>query len=279
MNVHKMRRVAIAAATLAVAGLSALPASAEPPAANSDISGKTVYLMPNAALRYGKSLLSRVYTRTGGVLELKGTGPCTIFNCPVVHNNVQLFARRVRLDLAAPAGAGPVLSDRTLREGDDGEDVKALQQALNAKGFNVTVDGKFGASTTQAVIDFQRSANLATDGVVGPAVRAALTQSAASVKPVEKAKPLEKVKEAIKEKIEQIKRKGGKLVLSRTLRRGDEGDDVRQLQEFLNSKGYKVTVDGRYGAETQSAIRDFQGRVGLNPDGSVGPLTLEKLNA
>lgn len=57
---------------------------------------------------------------------------------------------------------------RVLRQGDTGEDVKTLQLKLNAKGFSLLVDGKFGALTAQAVRDFQLRANITVDGVVGP---------------------------------------------------------------------------------------------------------------
>ena len=67
----------------------------------------------------------------------------------------------------------------TLRRGDKGELVKALQRALLAKGFSVGksgVDGDFGPATESAVKKFQQSNNLYVDGVVGPATWKALTK-------------------------------------------------------------------------------------------------------
>jgi len=66
---------------------------------------------------------------------------------------------------------------------------------------------------------------------------------------------------------------------TRTLRRGDEGEDVKALQELLNSVGYELTVDGNYGRGTKEAVRDFQKRKGLSADGNFGPNTAEKLLA
>ena len=50
-----------------------------------------------------------------------------------------------------------------------GEDVRALQGALNSLGFAAgSVDGIFGAFAERAVRDFQVNTGIAVDGVVGP---------------------------------------------------------------------------------------------------------------
>lgn len=70
---------------------------------------------------------------------------------------------------------------------------------------------------------------------------------------------------------------GSDLMLpDRTLRRGDQGPDVRILQRLLNEAGYDVTVDGNYGHGTQHAVKDFQRKEGISVDGSVGPQTRER---
>jgi len=57
-------------------------------------------------------------------------------------------------------------------------------------------------------------------------------------------------------------------------------DEVSQLQMMLNSVGsYGLTVDGKIGTNTQTAIRDFQLKNGLVVDGNYGPLTKEKLQS
>ncbi|MGW4683490.1 penicillin-insensitive murein endopeptidase [Streptomyces sp. NPDC004244] len=58
----------------------------------------------------------------------------------------------------------------TVREGDRGEAVKALQHLLNAKrGAGLAVDGAFGAGTAAAVRTFQGHAGLDADGIAGSA--------------------------------------------------------------------------------------------------------------
>lgn len=61
----------------------------------------------------------------------------------------------------------PTATDPTLRQGDSGAAVSELQQLLNAKGINITVDGVFGNATRAAVVQFQQQNGLVADGIVG----------------------------------------------------------------------------------------------------------------
>ena len=61
------------------------------------------------------------------------------------------------------------------------------------------------------------------------------------------------------------------------LRRGAKGDAVEFLQEMLNVKDIRVTVDGDFGPATEIAVKTFQKANGLTDDGIVGPKTWEKL--
>ncbi len=55
----------------------------------------------------------------------------------------------------------------TLTQGSRGQEVIKLQQALKDKGYNVTVDGIYGAKTREAVIQFQKDNGLTADGIAG----------------------------------------------------------------------------------------------------------------
>ncbi|MGZ5436843.1 MAG: peptidoglycan-binding protein [Pyrinomonadaceae bacterium] len=69
-----------------------------------------------------------------------------------------------------------------LKLGSSGPDVKTLQQKLKDLGFDPNgVDGNFGAGTKEAVIAFQQSKGLQTDGVVGPGTQAALDAAATAI--------------------------------------------------------------------------------------------------
>ena len=62
-----------------------------------------------------------------------------------------------------------------------------------------------------------------------------------------------------------------------TIRYGSSGDEVKKLQESLNSQGYKLDVDGQFGSATQSAVRYYQSKNGMTVDGIVGDNTWGKL--
>ena len=66
----------------------------------------------------------------------------------------------------------------TLKPGDNGAQVEALQVALKGLGYTVgTPDGVYGPATQAAVAKFQTASHLTSDGVFGPATLAALASA------------------------------------------------------------------------------------------------------
>ena len=64
------------------------------------------------------------------------------------------------------------------------------------------------------------------------------------------------------------------------LREGDEGTQVKRLQQFLNwYGGYNLAVDGSYGPKTKAAVKKYQKAEGLVSDGFFGPASLKKAKA
>jgi putative chitinase len=61
------------------------------------------------------------------------------------------------------------------------------------------------------------------------------------------------------------------------LRRGAEGDAVRELQANLLRLGRKVVVDGQFGPATERAVVQFQRDHQLTADGIVGPKTAAEI--
>lgn len=57
------------------------------------------------------------------------------------------------------------------------------------------------------------------------------------------------------------------------LRIGDSGEAVSDLQQQLNTLGYELTVDGKYGPKTQWYVKDIQLQAGLSGDGSFDTAT------
>lgn len=57
------------------------------------------------------------------------------------------------------------------------------------------------------------------------------------------------------------------------LKRGDSGDQVKDLQTKLNQNGANLEVDGVFGPQTEAAVKELQQNNGLTVDGKVGPET------
>lgn len=132
-----------------------------------------------------------------------------------------------------------------IRQGSRGNFVSILQYLLNMYGFNLTVDGIFGAGTARAVQQFQTNNNLTADGIVGRQTwQALLNLNPSSV----------------------------------VLRRGSRASAVMYLQRLLLSYLYPITsLDGVFGAETERAVKAFQTENGLTADGIVGSATWRAL--
>ncbi len=65
---------------------------------------------------------------------------------------------------------------------------------------------------------------------------------------------------------------------TRPLKLGDQGQDVIELQERLNTLGFNAGLeDGYLGRSTQQAVIEFQRSKGLTPDGIIGPNTYTAL--
>lgn len=62
-----------------------------------------------------------------------------------------------------------------------------------------------------------------------------------------------------------------------TLRLGDSGSAVTELQKLLSGKGAKLIVDGVFGNSTQTAVINFQRSNNLIADGIVGAKTWSAL--
>ena len=72
---------------------------------------------------------------------------------------------------------------------------------------------------------------------------------------------------------------GGKATTNTGLKNCSTGNDVKALQEKLNSLGYNTgKADGILGSKTEAAIKEYQKDHGLTVDGKVGNQTMTSLN-
>lgn len=162
----------------------------------------------------------------------------------------------------------------TVKPGEKSNTVRLLQYILNLLSDyyqyvpRVKVDGVYGPKSQNAVKEFQRRQALTPDGIVGPKTWQKLLVSYLGIEKF--LSPDKKLPES-------------PIVPKIVLKPGDEGDDVKMLQEFINnlSKAYSnipsVTADGIYGSQTQSAVKKIQELFGLNVDGNAGPKTFALL--
>jgi len=175
-------------------------------------------------------------------------------------------------------GIGQNPPNVVLRQGSRGGDVIELQFILNSIAAyyssipELVQDGVFGAGTTNAVIQFQKTFGLTMDGVVGPGTWAKLYSVYNSLKNVPT--PPEAPPPA-----------GTRPPYPGTLLRvGDSGPNVKTMQTFLNTIRTVYTAiqpplvaDGIFGINTKSAVTTFQQAFLLNPDGIIGPITWNKI--
>lgn len=164
--------------------------------------------------------------------------------------------------------------DGDLSPGDSGQDVAGFQYFLLLIGQyqdaipQIQITGVYDDQTRQAVEAFQRLYGLPITGNV------TLTDW----------NEIYKVYSGIIDSLpdsqfEQASRPFPGVVL----RRGSSGENVRLLQEYLNTISQvipeipSIEVDGQFGPATQNAVIAFQEYDGINPDGNVGAVTWEAI--
>lgn len=129
--------------------------------------------------------------------------------------------------------------------------IRLVQQRLKDWGYyDGPITGYYGELTKAAVIKFQKKHGLNAEGYLGP-----LT--------------LEKI---------------GIYVPANSTTSGYVGetpygpDTIKKVQQRLKDWGYyDGPITGNYGELTTAAVIKFQKKHGLNPQGYLGPLTLEKI--
>ena len=201
-------------------------------------------------------------------------GKSTWYKISYIYVAVKKLAELTSEGESIQDGAYP---GRPVRQGDRGLNVTIVQFYLNQAAqyvstvSPVTLDGVFGSGTRQQVINFQRYYNLTADGVVGQLTWDKMYRLFLSIRdgvdtpaqtpPASAAYP------------------------GSPLRIGSSGGNVSRVQNWLNDIGRvygqipSLTVDGRFGPATQSAVIVFQQTFNLTADGVVGPSTWNRIYA
>lgn len=135
------------------------------------------------------------------------------------------------------------------------EDIKTIQFALDAFGYELQTDGLGGPNTLEAVKVFQESKGLTADGYVGPATESALGIS-----------------------LYNGNSGSGSTASGNDkfpLKVGSVGPYVKCLEYGLHIANCypSNSYDGIFGPQVEAAVRQFQTRAGIGVDGIVGPQT------
>jgi hypothetical protein len=137
-------------------------------------------------------------------------------------------------------------------------DVRALQLHLNEHGANIEVDGLFGPETAGAVKDAQEAAALPKSGTVDGSLAKLLSGpgagSAATV---------------------IVGLSSGAGLKSRKAERRR----VARLQQLLSDRGFKCSIDGKFGSETSKRLHGFQLTADLPPTDVVDESTASSLGS
>ena len=160
-----------------------------------------------------------------------------------------------------------------LRRGDTGEFVRIIQYYLSviATFYKELVpaeaDGNFGPQTEEAVKVFQKQFDLPVDGIVGEQTWARMNE----------------VYDDIQNSVPEWASWDSIPYFPRRLVEGMSGDDVKQVQTWLNilSTGYPeikgLPVTGYFGSLTKADVLTAQTLFGITPSGVVGPITWDTL--
>lgn len=191
------------------------------------------------------------------------------------------------LTLSVLSAASSVLA---LERGDQGPSVRNLQQQLKKVGFyQAPISQVYDFPTEDAVRRFQKAAGLPVDGIVGTTTLQKLDKwrtpalSAQASDPAKKATLVSTIPKKPTGVSHSAKKSTTPVAVSKRsnpnfLVKGDEGEDVRVLQERLRIAGfYYGNATGIFGPITEEAVKRFQETYKLSPDGIVGRVTLSKL--
>jgi peptidoglycan hydrolase-like protein with peptidoglycan-binding domain len=168
------------------------------------------------------------------------------------------------------ASAAKKVGSQTLRTGDRGPRVRALQALLTQAGFKTGTDGQYGATTAKVVRRFQRAANLKPTGVADARTIAALKSATDGSAAKNTAGGFD-----VRATNGSPRHLGDRI----PLRKGMSGHDVKILQDFLVRTGYDTSVDGEYGTGTVKSVKQFEVDQQVDDDGVIDAADIDLLRS
>ena len=160
--------------------------------------------------------------------------------------------------------------------GDRGQDVKDLQTMLNQIGYNLAVDGIFGAATDEAVRQFQTSVGIAVDGQAGKATIVKIRETINVMQPQHDSwvwSLQDELNRAYNAGLAEDGIPGPEtLAACPLLMEGAKGNLVKLIQQRVGTSD-----DGIWGYKTTTAVKAYQTTHGLDADGIIGHKTWRML--
>lgn len=168
------------------------------------------------------------------------------------------------------SAAAKKVGSKTLRSGDRGPRVKALQTLLTQAGFKTSTDGSYGATTAKVVRRFQRAARLRATGVADTKTIAALKGATDGSAAKNTAGGFD-----VRSTGTGSHHLGDRI----PLRKGMSGHDVKVLQDFLERAGFDTSVDGEFGTGTVKSVKKFETDQQLTIDGAIDAADIDLLRS
>ncbi len=201
----------------------------------------------------------------------------TITSTPDVDDVLAFNAATYHLDdIPVMVLPGDVPAWRDLDEGDEGIDVEQLEAALVALGYDpggLEVDGVFTSYTDLMIDAWQEEVGLAIDGRFNLADAFFVPTEPAVVD------VLVSVGDRVNVGSPVMVVATGAAASRRTLREGDRGLAVRDLQELLAAAGFDPgEADGTFGDDTEVAVETLQSSRNLEVTGVVDQATWDALD-
>ncbi len=208
------------------------------------------------------------------------------------------FTGYIMVDYVDLPGSSPIANQDKLEAlgsapgalyiGDEGSDVKKLQNALKILGYyTLRIDGIYGNGTTIAVSLYQQAEDLEPDGIAGKQTIRSIFGSCASSANItvsgrdssQSETTLVSASSSTSTSTTSSKNAVSSFSDIKSVpaasKEGDSGSKVVKLQQALYLLGYySGVIDGDYGEATKDAVIRFQKNRGMNADGVAGAATI-----
>lgn len=182
---------------------------------------------------------------------------------------------------------------KTLKSGDSNSDVLKLQKFLNENNYKIATGGagspgretnSFGTLTKKALMKFQKDKGLSQTGILDTKTISKIKEVSTTTTSTQAVTPSGNTSLTTENIAKEVVRDHS---FTQDLKKGDTNADVKALQIYLNSNGFKIAKNGvgspgkesnSFGDLTRKALMQFQKTNNIPATGYFGPTTRAYLN-